>query len=880
MDGILQDVTADPLGSSLTADAALGATVLSLDSILDFDEDGGQVIVGDETYDYDSMDPDAATITLATGGLLAAAVTGDPVEIAATTGGPARDWIAWVEIPDSAAPIPATVPLGLIDQFPPGADQAGSVVPLERDGEGYRVLSKASELPEPPAGVEAPTSVLTVTAVGDENGITAVAQGGIAPTSTLKWYLDGVLREETRSAVVHWTTRTEGGTDLLTDEADGTLYAITVQESNSVDDGPLSDPAHTTLNPAVSSQVVLGWVAAGFILAGTIQVGTAMVFDSEDGITITHPDGRQTYMRADGSGNQFIGQATLDAATILGALTILGQTNQLNGLLTMAAGVPDPTNLPAVTSAGWDFVASGSSYGYAPRGLFDNGTTWLYTDSISTAGNVNSINKSTGARSLLFSLPSGFTGVGGVVKVGTSYYVLGRDYSGARGGNWYVYVFNASFVKTGEWAPAGFNSTFECAIGVDGSSVLITDRQPGPGNLYVHTWTTAGVNTAGLNLGSIPTSFSPTGVLKVAVDTATVRFVVASLNEIRVFNTTTAARVASEEWTPAAAQLCGLSTDGTNFSTLHGSGLHSTNDRVSKYTNLIGTWDFAYDWADNDTAGTSGAGTGLGGANTARTKKSSVRSFAPLKRTKWTIGLPSAPPDDGTSDGANTGDLYAAPTGNTLVLQAQLATSPAVGGTPIALSATFSTLALSGTAPSATSGFAARPGVLGRLLAAGLDVYGTPMIDVAGAGGGHVGPYRYDASGVVSGGVGEHLESVSSGDANPTSTTNVTIPGLSISLTSPGAAAVWEVVIDADVQINIGGTINIVELLVDGSAMSVALTTRVATAVARIGGSKRWRITGLTAGAHTLSARTRNTAASTDGNVRGGQTVMTSTRKM
>ena len=114
-----------------------------------------------------------------------------------------------------------------------------------------------------------------------------------------------------------------------------------------------------------------------------------------------------------------------------------------------------------------------------------------------------------------------------------------------------------------------------------------------------------------------------------------------------------------------------------------------------------------------------------------------------------------------------------------------------------------------------------------------------------------------------------------SATANPTSTTNVTIAGFSQAVTSPSTSAVYLAHIHADIEITTG--VQIIELLVDGVAQAAQLVTQ--GNGTRQPGSKLWRITGLSAGSHTFTARTRNTAGSTNTRVWAGHSLMTIERK-
>lgn len=678
-------------------------------------------------------------------------------------------------------------------------------------------------------GSPAPASPAIVSVTGTATGLTVVTEP-ILPSTLVDFLINGVAVEANQRTTV--INLVDDGTNPLAVDTD---YEVTTQAHNGVSPDPAPSAGVTArLDPGMTSTAVYALLAAGFIIANTVQVGSSMTLDGVGGLTITQTDGRQTYMRADGSGNQFIGQAILDAAVVLGGISVAG-ASFLSGPLTVASGVSDPTGKPGVTAAGWDSVTNtgGANYGIVPRGLFDNTTTWVYTDSVFNSGNVNSINKGTGARTVLASLPTKFNGVGGVVKVGTSWYVLGQDNN--RGNDWWVFVFNTSWVKTAEWA-TGAASSDSLSLGIDGAGGLLIAKRTVTDSLLVLPYTTAGVLGTPVGCGTWAAAIM-TGVFKAAVDTATVRFVVTSTSGLRVFNTSTGARVTGEEWTPAGPSL-GIGNDATNWFTLDLA-------KVWKYTNLIGTYDFAFDWADDDNGGSSGAGTGLGGTNTARTKKSALRTVAPTKRAKWTISLPSPPPDDGTTDGANTATLYAVATGGTLVLQ-----TPLVEG---AYSATYSTLATSGTAPSTTNGFAARLGAVGEIKSSG------GVWDLLGDNSGKAGWLSWDTAGV---GTQDNVMATASGNAAPTSTTNVTIPGISATVTSPGTNAAWMIDLDCDVLIGASAGGNIVGLLIDG-AEHASLIVSAGAAAARFAATKRYRITGLSAGSHTFTARTRSQGAYT-----------------
>jgi hypothetical protein len=99
---------------------------------------------------------------------------------------------------------------------------------------------------------------------------------------------------------------------------------------------------------------------------------------------------------------------------------------------------------------------------------------------------------------------------------------------------------------------------------------------------------------------------------------------------------------------------------------------------------------------------------------------------------------------------------------------------------------------------------------------------------------------------------------------NPTGTTNVDMTDLDMTAQIRSTSDVLWVDIDATVGILTANAQNIIELLVDGVAQSKNLVTRSADANHRASAYKKWRLTGLSAGAHTLAFRTRSGAAATN----------------
>lgn len=116
-------------------------------------------------------------------------------------------------------------------------------------------------------------------------------------------------------------------------------------------------------------------------------------------------------------------------------------------------------------------------------------------------------------------------------------------------------------------------------------------------------------------------------------------------------------------------------------------------------------------------------------------------------------------------------------------------------------------------------------------------------------------------------------------DATATSTSNVTISGLSATIAVAATDEVWIVHLEPDISLSGTNPFNIVELLVDGSAQAVQILSFASTGNSpRNAASKTYRLTGLSAGSHTISARTRMTNTGMTGVIHLGHSTMTVTR--
>ena len=115
--GTVTTITTDWRGDTLTAATSSGTTVLSVGSVIDFDEDGGWLVIGDSApKEYVSVNWDADTVTLAAGAG-ATYEEGLPVNIWDPTvngGAQVVEYVATVELSNGSGSPYAVIPHSLI----------------------------------------------------------------------------------------------------------------------------------------------------------------------------------------------------------------------------------------------------------------------------------------------------------------------------------------------------------------------------------------------------------------------------------------------------------------------------------------------------------------------------------------------------------------------------------------------------------------------------------------------------------------------------------------------------------------------------------------------------------------------------------------------
>lgn len=113
--------------------------------------------------------------------------------------------------------------------------------------------------------------------------------------------------------------------------------------------------------------------------------------------------------------------------------------------------------------------------------------------------------------------------------------------------------------------------------------------------------------------------------------------------------------------------------------------------------------------------------------------------------------------------------------------------------------------------------------------------------------------------------VGWSLESRCTVASSPTSTSFVQVTGVSAGFTATGTSDVYLVHVDVDVSLTPASSRNVVELRVDGVAdpEQIVMGAIPGVASSRLPGHHTFRLSGLAAGAHTLTMWTRSDGAYT-----------------
>jgi hypothetical protein len=145
--GLVQSVYVRDHGSALAADAAVGDTVLSLEFVADFDEDGGTLSLNGDEYGYIAVDKEADTVTLGSA-VTTAASASDMVTVVNSTGSPASTWFAEVLLddPDDSDPVDCEIGTALVDKYDEGVYDPPVPVVVTAESGSWEVLTSPGQV--------------------------------------------------------------------------------------------------------------------------------------------------------------------------------------------------------------------------------------------------------------------------------------------------------------------------------------------------------------------------------------------------------------------------------------------------------------------------------------------------------------------------------------------------------------------------------------------------------------------------------------------------------------------------------------------------------------------------------------------------------------
>lgn len=545
-------------------------------------------------------------------------------------------------------------------------------------------------------------------------------------------------------------------------------------------------------------------------------------------------------------------------------LTVIGQSNDFSGGVDLANGVTAPQSPPRVTTS-WSHPAMYGPFGTQDRigvlrGLAEDDEQWYYTESVFD-GNVWQSRKSDGEPYLVLTLPD-IQLIGGIVRVGNQFVIMGIRNSDSL---WLVRRYDLSWNYVGQfaWRPrSGEPAGRHPHLGTDGTNLWIA-RTAGPAagsqanRYYVHKYSVSGTYLDGF-YGSHSTLLlgAVTGVYVGYGDLSAPYMWMVVGNRIHMMDSQVGTFYTAYQWTGANSEaVLGITYSQGQFHTGSPSGKIW---RYAKRPTAV-SYDIAYSWYDADPAGLT--------TGTHETQPGAKRRVT-IPARNYALVETATPNDGGKVDDPDSVRIYAAAAGGTLRLQATYAPGVVVN--------TFDTFDLSTSAPEGRSDnqFANLASSIGELRSVAAFLSGLRIIQLTGDGSGNVGPYSWNSLGQKTDQLGEGITWPATGAQTVSSTVAYTVPGLNQNFAFI-AGAVYEVEINAQVSITSAGTVNIVELLVDGDATSPPrqIVTQGPSGL-RVNGSQRYHLSGLS-GSHNLRASTRNTQASTGATVQGTHSTMT-----
>lgn len=414
--GKIVSVETRRIGSPLVGDHPAGATSLNVFDGFEFDEDGGQLKVGDETLTYsgwttDEDEPDQPDVITLTSPLVAAHADGDPVWVLPVS----NVTVAAVVIDETGEALDdVTVPQALVPTLTDGVrgENGETVTVDEVDGEWQVVsvekdevlvdgatLNPDSTIPSEALTDGLPPSESPVPVVVPFIGVLVVRWLPV-PNHDLVTYDVHVSTVETFTPDETTLAASTNGTQVFVRSTTAgpllydTDYYVRIVARDA--DGPAA-PSEPVLGQA--SQVGLEDILAGsitaehleavLVLASTIKAGpyidiSAAGVDADGnpvGGVIVHDPANPTgtpLVQLHPNGCKFRGELVTDLLTVLDQATIVSTLQLGTGSTTILQnGVPDPDQAPSLAYS----PEATSDWPAPPSGWVQRGITWDTVDS-------------------------------------------------------------------------------------------------------------------------------------------------------------------------------------------------------------------------------------------------------------------------------------------------------------------------------------------------------------------------------------------------------------------------------------------------------------------------------------------------------------------
>lgn len=883
--GLIRSVQTTPLGSLLAADAALAATSLTVESILDFNEAGGSLVLNTVTYVYTAADYTTNVVTLATG-LTGAAITGDQVALSPTS----VETTALVEMTGADEPVPARVPHALADRVPEGIRGDGEQEAVQLgwvDGEFILtdVIGKVpvidgsyideTTLPPNPTDGLPPSSSPVLTAQGNIGAVhyrwTPVVNADAVRfnlyISTTPGFTPGpgnLVATTAGSSFTYipspldYTATYYAQLIESDDDGDAAPSAEVSAQLRQADDQDIS-ATYAYLGQVLVDQLTGGSLNADVLLASAIRTadaGARRTIDSTGDVWYNSAGDPTIVLPVDGTA-QFKGDAELGGLTVTGGAAFRGSMNEISrgAAFTLQEATSAPQAAPSAV-INWDSITLTTNFGY---GLHWTGTQWAKAhDSATPAVYLYPSGGGSVASTIDLGNSNDPRPYGGLTRIGTSWYTLGKKES--NGLNYITKYSSTGTLQTQVqvlYETDGNLFGYAAAIGTDGTNVL-TARFDTPNTRFVietRDPTTLALSST-LNTASNAGFVGPvTGVARGSFDFGSTRNVILSKNSPNYY-AFDAAGVYVDAWTVPAVGLNGFAWDGTRF---NGAKYQSGNSKIYKHTTVNWTtesalWWVGATWRDTDATG-----------GTHESDLSPKSSFTMKKRARITMTSATIP-DNGGTDDPNAVSFYIGRGATEPARTAMWRQILPGDGVNSLIAGDFITF--TGTNPPATNNF---PGATpGQFKSSKVDGSGNPHLLIEGDGDITRGP---DTAMLLT-----QIQSAACTAGATTTTTEQDVTGATVTFTTlrPNARYVCTGVFYFGANTG-GGSVASGKLNVDGTTVNNLYAQFTgATTLDRATVTQTWSGTLASAGSHTLKLRHQiTTNVSGTFTLNNGQTTIT-----